>query len=634
MKSLLEKIRSGSTKPAPAPPVRKARSAGGSSAGNQAKTHPPDQDQRRATPAPSSEKRAKSQAVFSSKDDLPDFKRCLSHDSGEVRLDQELRRNYAILLVDESKKLVDIVQSSDARRASNGITQFMDIKSRLTQKGYTLRQAKPLVATRQLVEIIYEVSREDLGLDRRQASELEEEFDSIGRDALKAEASDVHIEIRMDQAKLRYRMNGLLITQREMSVTRAQNMCAVAYQVLAEEKDTTFNSRVPQDAVIDRTIDGKSLRLRLATIPAYPKGFDMVLRVLELGRSVRQPDLPGLGYYPDQVRDIKRIMKEPVGLILVCGVTGSGKSTTLNVALQMKIKEADGLIKVITVENPPEFLLPGATQVPVVLSRDGKNDGSPFAATMKAAMRCDPDILMAGEIRDEHSAELSVGATQSGHQAYGTLHASAAFSAPARLRSMGVRDDVLGSDDFFAGIVYQKLAPRVCTSCSIPLDRYLQHEDNEEAAALVGRVKHYIAPENLANVRFRNRTGCDQCRFGITGRTVVAEVVKPDPQIRAYWARGEFTRAKAYHLSGGGKLILHTVLRKISDGLCCPRDMEDLFTPLDGIQEYGEVVKAFGFDLPTEEIGSHSATAQISAINSPAIAKSSVTDLSGRSEHD
>jgi type II secretory ATPase GspE/PulE/Tfp pilus assembly ATPase PilB-like protein len=354
--------------------------------------------------------------------------------------------------------------------------------------------------------------------------------------AMNADVSDIHIEVRRDEAKVRFRKNGDLFDFIPWSVRYARVMAGVIYQVIADEKDTTFDEFKPQDAIIDRDLGDKGrIRIRLATIPAYPSGFDMIMRILKMGVSGKRRSLESLGYNKVQLSNTRRAVAKPVGAVVMAGTTGSGKSTSLNSMLSEKIEHYGGRIKVITVEDPPEYLLLNATQVPVVRSRSQAKAGdatvNPFASVVRAAMRSDPDILMVGEVRDPDSAELLIHAVQSGHQVFTTTHASSGIDVVSRLRSNHVPDDVLGSQNFLSALMYQTLLPSLCPHCSIGVADFAKSVNNEKDFEMLKRIFKYFKPKDASALRFKRDGGCPNCVDGVTGRSVAAEVILPDPHM-------------------------------------------------------------------------------------------------------
>lgn len=527
------------------------------------------------------------------RDNIPAFERVLSGvANSEFTVSDEFKLDIAILLTNEDKRTVEIIISARMNKPQ----VVADINERVKKAGY--RTAPPLYVDHGIIGLIYDESAKS-GADTtaKEASEMQRLFDDLLIKAVSVNASDIHIESRRNSAIVRFRADGSLLKVHDWSPSQASQLASVIYNVVAEEKDVTFQSDRPQDAVAERDIrigDGmQRIRARIATMPAYPAGFDMVMRILRMGSqssatTSKKADLGALGYLPEQVHDIDLSIARPVGVTVMAGVTGSGKSTSLTTMLRKKIQDYEGRIKVITVEDPPEYVVEGATQSPVVRSKSSKSaDGekvNPFAASIRAAMRSDPDVIMVGEVRDEESAKLLVSATQSGHQVFTTVHAPSAFGIIGRLRSLGVPNDVLGSLDFISGLIYQTLCPVLCPECSVPLEQYMAREQSERAEQLKMRLVRVV--ENLAeaNVRFRNpESTCEHCKGkGIIGRTVVAEVVLPDENMKILFSGGKDTEALRYwKTKKNGKTVLWYGIGKMKQGLLDPFDVEHKMGLLD-----------------------------------------------------
>lgn len=509
---------------------------------------------------------------------------------------EELQRDYLVIYGDKSNNSVIIVCSFDSRKQGEIDTKFIAIRRKCSEMGLPI--SKTIAAQRAVIEQAYI----KLG-ERKNANGIEDEgrvrrdFNNLVSRALSEGVSDVHVEVRRDTAELRFRINGDLERIDEMSVQAAKDMAKVVYNVIAEDKDLTFQPSKQQDAVIDMVVNDTRTRVRLATTPAAPDGFDMVLRILPTTVEEAQ-GLEELGYYGYQARQIQIGMAQPVGLIVVAGITGSGKSTSLFSMLTQMLKESKYKKKLITVENPVERIIEGATQVSVVLSRDGKDGESPFAKAIRAAMRLDPDILMVGEIRDHDSADLSVDATQSGHQALGTLHAPSAFEVPGRLRSLGVKDDIIGSGDFFSAIVYQSLLQLTCQDCATDYSQWRPTISTAAEKLLDERIQKLFTDEQIDKLVFRNESGCPSCRNGITGREVVAEVITPDNQMREYFRNAQDIKAKSHFLRHGGKTVLQVAIDKVLEGKVDVRDMEKKTNTIDKMDD---VFEMSGF--PPEHFG-------------------------------
>lgn len=526
---------------------------------------------------------------------IPKHISILTAEKGDIILPPGLDRDYIVLLVNNEEKHVIIITSIEKTDRLSGIDhEMLDIKQRCHRKGYN--KFENMYAPRQIIRLIYDNATSDSNnsaQDSIKTESLQVDFDNMLSDALFNGVSDIHIEVRRNSAKVRYRVNGALRVINDLSVAYARQLAIVIYQVIAEEKEVTFIETQQQAAIIDREVmvNGTSqrVRVRLNTLPAYPDGFDMVMRLLRMGVSTKKATLNSLGYSDTQLNDINLAVSRPVGAIIIAGTTGSGKSTSLSTMISRKIEyytnEAGCRIKVITVEDPPENEIRHATQVPVVRSRNGKDGKNPFAEAMKAALRSDPDIIMVGEVRDEDSTELLVHTVQSGHQAYTTIHTSSAIGIVSRLRGLGIKNDVLGSSDFFSGLIYQALVPVTCQHCSTPFAEFEgNQQDNEDMTDLCARITKVTTSYDREKIRFINHSGCDKCVDGVSGRTVVAEVVVPDKKMKLLFGEGKDTQALEYFQEQGGKSILSHGIDKMSAGLCDPREIEHKLGRLTDIE--------------------------------------------------
>lgn len=412
-------------------------------------------------------------------------------------------------------------------------------------------------------------------------SEIANEFDDILKYACDNNISDIHFEVTETKAVIRVRRNSLLEDYTQMGVEYAFDFCTVIYQVLSESDSTdiSFLPRRQQSSMIVREIPGHGVvRVRLNTIPTAPSGFDMVMRVLKSEEGVRL-SLEQLGYNKRLMKSLELASAKPVGALIIAGTTGSGKSTTLKTLLENKVDQfttPNGItIKIITVEDPPEYNIEGVSQCNVQTNKGAEGSTkNPFGDAIKAAMRCDPDILMAGEVRDENSAELLMHITLSGHQVMTTIHASSAISIIARLRNNGIPNDALGNSDFLSALVYQKLVPKVCHDCGIRFEDFSKTASAEGDVELLKRIDQVIPDSKRDNIYFRNLNGCSNCRSGVTGQTVVAEVILPDHEMLSYFISGEDHKAWHHHKAMGGDTIIDHAHEKIISGTCDPRDIE------------------------------------------------------------
>lgn len=546
--------------------------------------------------------------VWVKKDDIRIHASVMSVAGGPIELSSELQKNYAVLLVSKERKDVIIVCSTEINKnktESNSIDDdYLAISAKINRLGLN---RKKILANPEILAIIYEsgsstkTSEEQL----RAATKIQLDFDDLLRSAVEADASDIHIEVRRDEARVRFRKNGSLYQFKPWPVRYARTMASVIYQVIADEKDTTFDDAKPQDAIIDRELsESLRLRVRLATIPAYPAGFDMIMRLLKMGQNGKRVSLDKLGYEKRHLSHIRRAVAKPVGAVIMAGTTGSGKSTSLNSMLGEKIELYEGRIKVITVEDPPEYLLVGATQVPVVRSRSQAKAGdaavNPFASVVRAAMRSDPDILMVGEVRDEASAELLIHAVQSGHQVFTTVHASGGIDIIARLRSNGVSDDVLGGQNFISALIYQTLLQKLCPDCSYDVDELQKRVKNDQDEEFVERIHKYMHPSLKKTLRFTNNDGCPKCTAGLIGRSVAAEVILPDTYMLKCFRDRRDSDALMHYRRKGGKIALEHGMLKAIRGETDLRDVELKLDQITFLEELDISVRAeFGLPLIT-----------------------------------
>lgn len=533
------------------------------------------------------------------KERLPGFQRVLSYENGEISISKDLQKDYVLLLTNEEQKLITVIVSTESSGDGTTDNELLTIKERCRSQDF---KVKVNYASRQLIQILYESdSNKSSNEEKKKKDGYIVEFDALISEALEKNISDVHIEVRKNWAQVRFRHNGEMILAKEWTVSYATDMAVVIYQVLADEKEISFIKSQQQAARIERTVNGVDLGIRLNTLPSSG-GFDVVMRLLQLDADTEvDVKINHLGYDESHVTDIEYGLSKPVGVIIIAGTTGSGKSTSLSTMLNGKIQDnwgPDGpTIKVITVEDPTEYAILGATQHGVVRKRGSTEN--PFAEAIKAAMRCDPDILMVGEVRDAHSAQLLMGAVQSGHTALTTVHAGSGIGIVPRLRSMGIPNDVLGSNDFISTLIYQTLIPVTCQECAITLANFQalsEKNKDKKSLSLIKRLVEYTKGRDLSNVKMKNSKGCSNCTNGIVGRTVVAEVILPTPLIKSAFEQGRDNLALYYHLNSGGKLILDHGIEKILEGISDPFDVEKKLGPLDSKIKLEDLAESLGFD--------------------------------------
>lgn len=358
---------------------------------------------------------------------------------------------------------------------------------------------------------------------------IEKDIDRLVQEALDQDVSDIHIESRSTGVIVRMRINGRLQMysdswETEYATTMARSMHTIADD---DSKPTSFSTDCQMS--ISRTLpSGQRVKLRVQISPAYPDdGMDITLRVLRVAASAKVKTLEALGYAPDHIEMLEYMLSSPHGLIVIAGTTGSGKSTTLQTAMA-NIRMADRGRKLISIEDPPEYVLEGVTQIPVARRKDSGAEGkNPFAAAMRNTMRMDPDVIMIGEIRDAESAGLMVSMNQSGHKVLTTIHAESSIGILGRLRGMSVQSDVLASRGFISGLIFQTLVPTLCPHCRVDYSPGM----SSIPEAMHERIRHVVREGDTLFVE--SDKGCPHCKnTGIAGRTVCAEMVIPDGTMR------------------------------------------------------------------------------------------------------
>lgn len=428
-------------------------------------------------------------------------------------------------------------------------------------------------------------------------------FEKILKDALLEKVSDIHFEVRPNGAVIRMRKNGDMMEyepDRRLSYKEANDICSVIYNVLASTKAVSFDPRDCQQAAVNYFVKGQGnnkdqdLKLRYQSVPAYPDGYDVILRVLPIGNSEEFTPLQVLGYTEQQVSDLIDISSRPVGSLIIAGVTGSGKSTTMKNLLMYINANAGYRLKIYSIEDPPEYNIPKITQIPVVIGKDfDPTKMSPFEKPIKACMRGDPDIIMIGEVRDKITGDLTKKAIQSGHQVLTTVHATSGIGIIDRFQDFGLTRSVLGSPDFLTGLIYQKLMPIVCPHCSVDFHNHVNSEEAGKADIEIYRRMTTVMP-NLAKfpIKKRSEEGCSHCKgSGIVGRTVCAEVVKIDIDMMQcieqgrtldlvlYWRSLSDMKPESENMKG--KTCMEHAFQKMLTGKICPFDLESSFKPIN-----------------------------------------------------
>ncbi len=340
------------------------------------------------------------------------------------------------------------------------------------------------------------------------APEVERIVNAVIVGALQSKASDIHIEPFEAKFIVRYRIDGNLREANFQIPMSYKNAVIAKIKIMTNQMDIT-ERRKPQDGRIQVSAKGNPVEFRVNIVPTV-FGESCVMRVLD--RASVRVDLNKLGFHPELLTTFKDVLGRPYGLILVCGPTGSGKSTTLYAALN-SINNPD--TKILTAENPVEYNLGGIIQTNV-----NPDIGFTFAEALRAFLRQDPDIIMVGEIRDKETAQIAMEAAMTGHLVFSTIHTNDAPSAVARLHEMGVPSFLISGT--VEAVLAQRLVRRVCANCAKPIQATDEMKKVFE--------KYQV---DISKGKFMQGKGCDVCnKTGYKGRAGIHELLVMNDGIR------------------------------------------------------------------------------------------------------
>ena len=315
--------------------------------------------------------------------------------------------------------------------------------------------------------------------------------------------------------------------------------------------------------------------VRLQWNPLAYNGRYLIARLLYSGRKDTS-DLDTLGYSPGHLRLIKFMRAQPLGMVVISGPTGSGKSTTLKKALENLMIERGFEINVLTVEDPPEYVIDGAQQMPVTNAKTPQERAIKFQQAITAALRSDPDVIMIGEVRDPESGKLAFEGAMTGHQIWTSLHTNSAIGILDRLRDMMGHEESYKIFDptVLNGLVGQRLLRKLCPHCRIPLEQAISERRIDPT--VVERLEATMRKLNRTDAIYCRGPGCEMCKKGYTGRTVAAEVIVPDVHFMDLLREGRKAEAERYWLEekDGATMLAHG-LAKVFAGMVSPVDLEN-----------------------------------------------------------
>jgi general secretion pathway protein E len=385
----------------------------------------------------------------------------------------------------------------------------------------------------------------------RQSSPVIKLLDATLFDALKAQASDLHLESTAAGMVIRHRLDGVMVHVGDVGSREVAEQLVSRLKVMAELD--IGERRLPQDGRfklrVQQSVESgvRDVDFRVSIMPSS-FGEDAVLRILDRSRLSTEAEalsLEGLGFDADDAGVVRRLARKPYGMLLVTGPTGSGKTTTLYAVVQ---EINDGTDKIITIEDPVEYQLGGVVQIPV-----NEKKGLTFARGLRSILRHDPDRVMVGEIRDAETAQIASQAALTGHLVLSTIHANNVFDVVGRFMHMGV--DLYNMVSALNGVVAQRLMRKLCMQCAQPW-----HPSSVD-------LRMAQLPLDTHGQFFKS-VGCPACRgTGFRGRRAVSEILLMDDTLRdLIVTRASLIKIKAHARSSGTRLLRESALAAVLRG--------------------------------------------------------------------
>lgn len=357
--------------------------------------------------------------------------------------------------------------------------------------------------------------------------------------AVGCRASDIHFEPLAKNARVRFRIDGIL---QEVADIGEEVFPSVVSRIKILSNINIAEKRLPQDGSFNMIVKGSQIDMRAATMPTI-NGEKVVVRILE--RNGAALDVDSLEFSKENLHTYKELYSVSNGMVLLTGPTGSGKTTTLYAALN-ELNDTEK--NIITLEDPVEYILQGTNQISI-----NNKAGLTFANGLRSVLRQDPDIIMVGEIRDKETAEIAVHAALTGHLVLSTMHTNDAVGAIARLSDMGIDNFLIASA--LRGVVAQRLVRSVCPHC-----KELYEPDEHE--------RTFLGLSKDAQVQLVKAVGCEHCNFsGYYGRIALQEVLKINKPIKnCILQNASEDEISAENRKSGSASIKDDAVKKILDG--------------------------------------------------------------------
>lgn len=532
----------------------------------------------------------------------------------EIGISASLINQICPVEVAQGSKQCVLLVSSRLVRSANEIEEVLLM---MLKKNFRMSEgAGPNVFISENDTLIMNVSRgqitgEDVTKRKRLMAKetpegaLYKSFEDIIVWAVAQNASDVHLNLQngVDRSEVRFTIDGKYVAPERfrMPTKMLEKMAAVAYQISKGGNGANFSGQNEQQCRIFMDLGqtrGGQVMLRWASM-ATDDGPQITLRILRLDAQQQDITLEGLGYLPSHIAMFERAMTSEGGAIVMAGVVGSGKSTTL----AQLMRTIPRTRKVMTLEDPREYIIPGAHQNTISRSME-KDDNTAFLAKLRTLKRTAFNDLLVGEIRDKPTGEAFQDVVESGHNVYTTVHARRHIGIPDRLASpfIGVAREVLSTPGILKLLVYQALLPKSCPECAMSIGSFLQDGASNAAYWTVyfKRIQRLFEID-LSRITLRNEAGCSRCirpdlpgLAGYRGRTVVAEMIEPDELFLEYVRDAKNIELENYASSLRespmhspdmvGKSALECAVYKMSLGMIDPREIEPRFEAFETME--------------------------------------------------
>jgi len=447
----------------------------------------------------------------------------------KIKVDLMFRYNFVPLQETQDGRLVIAIADPSQLMMIDEIS--LNLGRRIVTKVATLTQISDVLKKTEQSQRVLEEAGENFALDVIREDENSDETISIEKltaesdispiiklvdtmifTALQRRASDIHIETRDDSVTIKYRIDGVL--QQAMPPIAKEHHSTIISRIKIMSELDISERRVPQDGRFRVRYNGRSIDFRVSIMPSI-HGEDAVLRVLDkesMSEKFHKLTLDVVGFNDEDLQKFRRYIKEPYGMVLVTGPTGSGKTTTLYAALN-EVKSDEE--KFVTIEDPVEYQIAGITQIPV-----NEKKGLTFARGLRSVLRHDPDKIMVGEIRDSETAQIAINAALTGHLVFTTVHANNVVDVIGRFLNIGV--EAYNFVSSLNCILAQRLVRLICEFCK----KEVQYTDEE--LVLSG-----LNPEEWGKVTFYEGEGCIECSgTGFRGRTAIHELLELTDNVR------------------------------------------------------------------------------------------------------